>query len=79
MLGVRCALLLAWCISNPLTEIQTYGEIRKFSRGSDNRSLLVDWKSAAVAETVCALQARVYIEGAGSVALSWVEAKRKLF
>ncbi|VDC03074.1 unnamed protein product [Peniophora sp. CBMAI 1063] len=61
----------AWC--------QTFGEIRKFSRGSDNQSVLVDWKSAAVAENVCVLQARVHIQGAGSVALSWVEAKRKLF
>ncbi|KZV72041.1 hypothetical protein PENSPDRAFT_684065 [Peniophora sp. CONT] len=61
----------AWC--------ETFGEVRKFARGPDGHSLHVDWKSASVAETVCRIQARVHIQGAGSVALSWVEAKRKLF
>lgn len=35
--------------------------------------MVVDWKKASVAETVCRVQATVWIRGAGSVGLSWFE------
>ena len=57
---------------------QSFGDLRKISRAEDG-VLLIEWKSSTVADTVCCLQARVQIPGAGSVALSWTEGRRKLF
>ncbi|KAF7430365.1 hypothetical protein PC9H_006070 [Pleurotus ostreatus] len=59
----------AWC--------EAFGQVRSFapSSGGDGSkgSVVVDWKKASVAETVCRVQATVWIRGAGSVALSWFE------
>ncbi|KAF9455711.1 hypothetical protein BDZ94DRAFT_483620 [Collybia nuda] len=45
------------------------GEVKR--AGDGKGSLVVDFRKASVAETVCRLQAQVYIRGAGSVSLSW--------
>ncbi|KAF8970108.1 hypothetical protein BDZ97DRAFT_1791990, partial [Flammula alnicola] len=52
----------SWC--------EAFGEVREMRR-APNGSLYVDFRKASVAETVCRVQAQVYIKGAGSVLLSW--------
>lgn len=37
----------------------------------ENGAIVADFRDANVAESVCRLQAQVYITGAGSVSLSW--------
>ncbi|KAF8268343.1 hypothetical protein EI94DRAFT_1700326 [Lactarius quietus] len=55
-----------WC--------ESFGEIRRISR--KDGALHVSWKKASVADTVCRLEARVFIKGVGSVALSWITEPR---
>ncbi|OCH87467.1 hypothetical protein OBBRIDRAFT_154424 [Obba rivulosa] len=56
-----------WC--------ESFGEINYITRIS-NGDLHVDFRKAEVADTVCRLQARVYIGGVGSVGLSWFTGKK---
>ncbi|KAF8198641.1 hypothetical protein BJ912DRAFT_1055512 [Pholiota molesta] len=58
-----------WC--------EAFGEVREMTRAS-NGKLYVDFKKASVAETVCRIQAQVFIKGAGSVSLSWYTKKKPL-
>ncbi|KAJ4468715.1 hypothetical protein J3R30DRAFT_1596904 [Lentinula aciculospora] len=53
-----------WC--------ENFGELKKFER-QPNGNLVVDWRSKTVSDMVCRVQANVYIKGAGSVALSWIQ------
>jgi hypothetical protein len=55
-----------WC--------ESFGELRRISR--KDGALHVSWKKASVADTVCRLEARVFIKGVGSVALSWITEPR---
>ncbi|TFK68554.1 hypothetical protein BDN72DRAFT_675623 [Pluteus cervinus] len=57
----------AWC--------EGFGEIRDIQR--KNGALYVDFRKASVADTVCRVQAQVYIKGAGSVSLSWCTSSKK--
>ncbi|KAI0252890.1 hypothetical protein BJV78DRAFT_1281237 [Lactifluus subvellereus] len=57
-----------WC--------ESFGELRRISR--KDGTLHVSWKKASVADTVCRLEARVFIKGVGSVGLSWIT-EPKLF
>ncbi|KAE9403567.1 hypothetical protein BT96DRAFT_772833, partial [Gymnopus androsaceus JB14] len=52
----------SWC--------ESFGEVRKIETRKDG-SLVVDWKRRSVSDTVCRVQATVFIQGAGSVGLSW--------
>ncbi|KAH9950897.1 hypothetical protein B0H21DRAFT_818739 [Amylocystis lapponica] len=56
-----------WC--------ETFGELNHITRVA-NGDLHIDFRKAEVADTVCRLQARVYINGVGSVCLSWFTGKR---
>ncbi|KAI0937278.1 hypothetical protein AcV5_005222 [Taiwanofungus camphoratus] len=56
-----------WC--------QSFGEVSQITR-VPNGDLHVDFRKAEVADTVCRLQARVFISGVGSVCLSWFTGKR---
>ncbi|TFY54099.1 hypothetical protein EVJ58_g9057 [Rhodofomes roseus] len=56
-----------WC--------ESFGEVNAISR-EPNGNLHVDFRKAEVAETVCRLQARVYIKGVGSVCLSYFTGKK---
>ncbi|EPT01551.1 hypothetical protein FOMPIDRAFT_1029782 [Fomitopsis schrenkii] len=56
-----------WC--------ESFGEVNAISR-EPNGHLYVDFRKAEVAETVCRLQARVYIKGVGSVCLSYFTGKK---
>ncbi|EIM87689.1 uncharacterized protein STEHIDRAFT_131009 [Stereum hirsutum FP-91666 SS1] len=58
-----------WC--------ESFGEVRKISH-KPNGVLQVSWKKSSVADTVCRLQAQVFIEGAGSVALSWASSSKRV-
>lgn len=51
-----------WC--------ESFGEISSITRRT-NGDILVDFKKAEVADTVCRVQARVSIAGVGSCSLSW--------
>jgi len=51
-----------WC--------ESFGEIGSIVRRT-NGDILVDFKKAEVADTVCRVQARVSIAGVGSCSLSW--------
>jgi len=51
-----------WC--------ESFGEIGSITRGA-NGDILVDFRKAEVADTVCRVQARVNIAGVGSCSLSW--------
>ncbi|KAH9974821.1 hypothetical protein BGW80DRAFT_1559780 [Lactifluus volemus] len=55
-----------WC--------ESFGELRRISR--KDGALHVSWKKASVADTVCRLEARVFIKGVGSVGLSWITEPR---
>ncbi|KAF9525220.1 hypothetical protein CPB83DRAFT_560422 [Crepidotus variabilis] len=57
----------SWC--------ESFGELREVTRAS-NGAMYVDFRKASVADTVCRVQAQVFIKGAGSVALSWYTKKR---
>lgn len=52
-----------WC--------EAFGEVRAFEKRGKG-CLVVDFRKASVADTVCRVQAQVYIRGAGSVNLSWI-------
>ncbi|KAI0361465.1 hypothetical protein OH77DRAFT_1492512 [Trametes cingulata] len=56
-----------WC--------ESFGEVNSITR-VPNGDLHVDFRKAEVADTVCRLNARVYIAGVGSVCLSWFTGKR---
>ncbi|KAI0824996.1 hypothetical protein BC628DRAFT_274358 [Trametes gibbosa] len=56
-----------WC--------ESFGELSSINR-APNGDLHVDFRKAEVADTVCRLNARVYIAGVGSVCLSWFTGKR---
>ncbi|KAI0639549.1 hypothetical protein C8Q77DRAFT_1214077 [Trametes polyzona] len=56
-----------WC--------ESFGELNSITRAL-NGDLHVDFRKAEVADTVCRLNARVYIAGVGSVCLSWFTGKR---
>ncbi|KAI0669762.1 hypothetical protein C8Q78DRAFT_143261 [Trametes maxima] len=56
-----------WC--------ESFGELSSITR-AHNGDLHVDFRKAEVADTVCRLNARVYIAGVGSVCLSWFTGKR---
>ncbi|KAH9937326.1 uncharacterized protein B0H18DRAFT_1113180 [Fomitopsis serialis] len=56
-----------WC--------ESFGEVNSISREL-NGNLYVDFRKAEVADTVCRLQARVYIKGVGSVCLSYFTGKK---
>ncbi|KLO20671.1 hypothetical protein SCHPADRAFT_934492 [Schizopora paradoxa] len=60
--------LRKWC--------ETFGELREISR-LPNGDLLVDFKRAEVADTVCRISAQVFIDGVGSVFLSWCTGKKR--
>jgi len=55
-----------WC--------EAFGEVSGMRRMS-NGDIHVTFKKAKVADTVCRVQARVFIEDIGSVQLSWFEGK----
>ncbi|KAH9985652.1 hypothetical protein BJV74DRAFT_554158 [Russula compacta] len=55
-----------WC--------ESFGELRRISR--KDGALHVSWKKSSVADTVCRLEARVFIKGVGSVGLSWITEPR---
>lgn len=50
-----------------------FGEVREMVRAPNGRDLLIDFRRAEVADTVCRLNARVFIPEVGSVALSYME------
>ncbi|CDO75494.1 hypothetical protein BN946_scf184935.g30 [Trametes cinnabarina] len=56
-----------WC--------ESFGELNAIIR-APNGDLHIDFRKAEVADTVCRLNARVYIAGVGSVCLSWFTGKR---
>ncbi|EMD41877.1 hypothetical protein CERSUDRAFT_110435 [Gelatoporia subvermispora B] len=56
-----------WC--------ESFGEVNCITR-IPNGDIHVDFRRAEVADTVCRLQARVYITGVGSVGLSWFTGKK---
>jgi len=56
-----------WC--------ESFGELNSIDRVS-NGDIYVDFRKGEVADTVCRLQARVYIAGVGSVCLSYFTGKR---
>ncbi|RPD82419.1 hypothetical protein L226DRAFT_25455 [Lentinus tigrinus ALCF2SS1-7] len=56
-----------WC--------ESFGELNSITR-VPNGDLHVDFRKVEVADTVCRLNARVYIAGVGSVCLSWFTGKR---
>ncbi|KAI9065876.1 hypothetical protein FKP32DRAFT_1566981 [Trametes sanguinea] len=56
-----------WC--------ESFGELNSITR-APNGDLHIDFRKAEVADTVCRLNARVYIAGVGSVCLSWFTGKR---
>ncbi|EJF66820.1 hypothetical protein DICSQDRAFT_123371 [Dichomitus squalens LYAD-421 SS1] len=56
-----------WC--------ESFGELNSITR-VPNGDLHIDFRKAEVADTVCRLNARVYIAGVGSVCLSWFTGKR---
>ncbi|KAF5349296.1 hypothetical protein D9756_009365 [Leucocoprinus leucothites] len=79
------AALKEWCAS--LGEVRSMvkvksvdGVVTEIGRGdrSGQNVWVVDFKKSSVAESVCRLQAKVEIKGAGSVRLSWETAKPKL-
>lgn len=63
------AAVKAWC--------EGFGEVRGVERREADGALVVRWRSDSVADLVCRLHAQVYIQGVGSVALSWIDGKRK--
>ncbi|PCH34011.1 hypothetical protein WOLCODRAFT_135447 [Wolfiporia cocos MD-104 SS10] len=63
----RFAAVKQWC--------ESFGEINQIVR-VPNGDLHVDFRKAEVADTVCRLQARVYISGVGSVCLSYFTGKK---
>lgn len=52
-----------WC--------ESFGEVRQIKR-MPNGDLVVSFQSAEVADTVCRVRAKVFIQGVGSVQLSWI-------
>ncbi|EIW64190.1 uncharacterized protein TRAVEDRAFT_111365 [Trametes versicolor FP-101664 SS1] len=56
-----------WC--------ESFGELNSITR-APNGDLHIDFRKVEVADTVCRLNARVYIAGVGSVCLSWFTGKR---
>ncbi|KZT02483.1 uncharacterized protein LAESUDRAFT_730229 [Laetiporus sulphureus 93-53] len=56
-----------WC--------ESFGDLNYFER-TPSGDIHVDFRKTEVAETVCRLQARVYIKGVGSVCLSYFTGKR---
>ncbi|KAI0756859.1 hypothetical protein C8Q80DRAFT_1264869 [Daedaleopsis nitida] len=56
-----------WC--------ESFGELSSINR-APNGDLHIDFRKVEVADTVCRLNARVYISGVGSVCLSWFTGKR---
>ena len=53
------------------------GEFRSISR-KGNGEIHVDWRKSSVAETICRIWAGVFINGVGSVNLSWYTGKAKV-
>lgn len=60
--------LRRWC--------EGFGELRQINR-MPNGDLIVDFKRADVADTVCRISARVHIADVGSVNLTWISGKRR--
>lgn len=56
-----------WC--------ERFGEVSSFAR-VPNGDIYVEFRKAEVAETVCRVKARVYIDNVGSVCLSYFTGKR---
>ncbi|KZV74868.1 hypothetical protein PENSPDRAFT_153408 [Peniophora sp. CONT] len=54
-----------------------FGEVREMVRAPNGRDLLIDFRRAEVADTVCRLNARVFIPDVGSVALSYTDTARR--
>ena len=54
--------------------VQSFGEVRSMLR-KENGEIHVDWRKSSIAETVCRIRAGVFINGAGSVNLSWYTGK----
>ncbi|KAI0776393.1 hypothetical protein BC629DRAFT_1290483 [Irpex lacteus] len=54
--------LLAWC--------ELHGAVRRFER-RENGDIHVYWKEWEVADTVCRVNAQVYIKNVGRVGLTW--------
>lgn len=76
--GVRCV-----CFSvipcydlGFLMDSQSFGEVRQILR-MPNGDLVVSFQSAEVADTVCRVRAKVFINGVGSVQLSWTTEKKR--
>ncbi|KXN88744.1 hypothetical protein AN958_06611 [Leucoagaricus sp. SymC.cos] len=57
-----------WC--------ESFGEVRQILR-MPNGDLVVSFQSAEVADTVCRVRAKVFINGVGSVQLSWTTEKKR--
>lgn len=55
---------------------QSFGEVRQILR-LPNGDLVISFQSAEVADTVCRVRAKVFINGVGSVQLSWTTEKHK--
>ncbi|KAF9454071.1 hypothetical protein P691DRAFT_798349 [Macrolepiota fuliginosa MF-IS2] len=57
-----------WC--------ESFGEVRQILR-MPNGDLVVSFQSSEVADTVCRVRAKVFINGVGSVQLSWTTDKKR--
>lgn len=57
-----------WC--------ESFGEVRQILR-MPNGDLVISFQSAEVADTVCRVRAKVFINGVGSVQLSWTTEKKR--
>ncbi|KAI5121166.1 hypothetical protein M0805_007163 [Coniferiporia weirii] len=60
--------LRRWC--------ERFGELRQITR-MPNGDLLIDFKRADVADTVCRISARVHIPDVGSVNMTWISGKKR--
>lgn len=64
---LRLEAVRRWC--------ESFGEVNQITR-MPNGDLHIDFRKAEVADTVCRINARVHINGVGSVSLSWYSGKK---
>jgi hypothetical protein len=64
---LRLEAVRRWC--------ESFGEVNQITR-MPNGDLHIDFRKAEVADTVCRVNARVHINGVGSVSLSWYSGKK---
>ncbi|THH09609.1 hypothetical protein EW145_g1890 [Phellinidium pouzarii] len=75
-IGGRNGSVFSSSMSAKRKKLVRFGELRQITR-LPNGDLLIDFKCADVADTVCRISARVYIPGVGSVDMSWVSGKKR--